>query len=172
MRRLTLRRFAAVGDLDLDLACAARLPPSAICFLRAVSQETSLPPFRLAGFLRQLPSSCSLLPGTGSYPGQQRDDFAWILVSLFVAMSVSHLIHEMHTPSDHISGRAHRCGISKKPGGEMNNAKVNCGECKYYKGIVIPTGANPEIRVSAVEGPAVHSTSTQLKRKPCCSFEA
>ena len=54
----------------------------------------------------------------------------------------------------------------------MNNAKVNCGECKYYKGIVIPTGANPEIRVSAVEGPAVHSTSTQLNRKPCCSCES
>jgi len=31
---------------------------------------------------------------------------------------------------------------------------------------VIPTGANPEFRVSAVERPAVHSTSTQLNRKP------
>jgi hypothetical protein len=26
----------------------------------------------------------------------------------------------------------------------MNNAKVDCGECKYHKGIVIPTGANPK----------------------------
>src|ERR1700722_18211536 len=79
------RLFAAVGDSDM--ACCARLPHSAICFLRAVSQETFLPPFRLAGFLRHLPSSCSLLPGTGSYPGQQRDDFTYALPSLFAAMS-------------------------------------------------------------------------------------
>jgi hypothetical protein len=73
LRLLTLRRSAALGDLLL--ACCARLPPREICFLRAVSRETALLPFRLAGFLRQLPSSCSLLPGTGSYPGQQREDF-------------------------------------------------------------------------------------------------
>jgi hypothetical protein len=31
---------------------------------------------------------------------------------------------------------------------------------------VIPTGANPEIRVSAVEGPAVPSTCIHLDREP------
>jgi hypothetical protein len=80
LRLLTLRRSAALGDFPF--ACCARFPPSEICFLRAFSRETSLPPLRLAGFLRQLPSSCSLLPGTGSYPGQHREDLAYDLFSV------------------------------------------------------------------------------------------
>jgi hypothetical protein len=60
----TERRSDGLGDLDF--ACSARLPPCAICLLRAVSRVTSLPPLRLAGLFRQLPSWCSLLPGTGS----------------------------------------------------------------------------------------------------------
>jgi hypothetical protein len=77
-RLLTLRRSTALGDFAF--ACCARFPRSEICFLRAVSRETSTPPLRLAGFLRQLPSSCSPFPGTGSYPGQQREDLAYDLL--------------------------------------------------------------------------------------------
>jgi hypothetical protein len=79
-RLLTLRRSVALGDLLL--ACCARFPPSETCFLRDFSRDTSLPPLRLAGFLRQLPSSCSLLLGTGSYPGQHRDVFALDLLDM------------------------------------------------------------------------------------------
>jgi hypothetical protein len=42
---------------------------------------------RLAGFFRQLPSSCSRLPGTGSYPGQQRDVFVLALALVFAGIS-------------------------------------------------------------------------------------
>src|SRR3954447_4325209 len=83
------RLSAASGDLDL--AWAARFPPCLICAFRAASRSTPFPPLRLFGFLRQLCSSCSDLPGTGSYPGQQRD----VLVRLFlVAIGVEKGWHE------------------------------------------------------------------------------
>ena len=94
-RLLTLRRSAALGDFAF--ACCARTPPSEICFLRAFSRKK--PPCRhcvLAGFLRQLPSSCSLFPGTGSYPGQQREDFAYDLLFEGILFSSRSEI-QMHT---------------------------------------------------------------------------
>ncbi|AUX41560.1 uncharacterized protein SOCE26_029810 [Sorangium cellulosum] len=57
-------------------AFSPALPAACSALRRASSRSTSTPPFLLAGFFRQLPCSLGRFPGTGSYPGQQRESFS------------------------------------------------------------------------------------------------
>ncbi|WP_437680767.1 hypothetical protein [Sorangium sp. So ce131] len=67
-----------LGELLFFLMAAfsSALPAACSALRCASSRSTSTPPFLLAGFFRQLPCSLGRFPGTGSYPGQQRESFS------------------------------------------------------------------------------------------------
>ncbi len=126
---LAARRCAALGDFCL--ACAARFPPRAICFFLAFSRSTGLPPFLLAGFLRQLPSSCSFFPGTGSYPGQHRE----VLVSFFLVAMANEKSHRQ--PALRASNEDIDCANSCAP--NLRGIETSKRRCRNSRpGIGIP----------------------------------